>query len=66
MADLEALPPTFLIANLMKLPMMTAAERHRELVADLHADGARLSKPKVVRVSGLPAADQAGLRGHEL
>jgi hypothetical protein len=61
--DFEARPPPFLIANLMKLSMMAPAERHGELIADFHADGARLSKPKVMWVSGLPAADQAGLRG---
>ena len=55
--DFEARPPTFLIANLMKLSMMASTERHGELIAHLHADRARLSKPKVMRVSGLPAAD---------
>src|SRR5476651_2000081 len=31
---LQILPPGHFIAGLMKLPMMTAAERHGELIAD--------------------------------
>jgi hypothetical protein len=42
--DLVVCPPVQLIADLMQLPMMTAAERHGELVTDLHADGAGLGK----------------------
>jgi hypothetical protein len=34
--DLEVLPPGLLIDCAMQLPMLAAAERHGELVADLH------------------------------
>lgn len=63
--DFLGLPPGFFIAGLMQLAMMAAAERHGELIAHLHADGAGLRKAQVVRIAGLPAADEAGLRGHE-
>ena len=59
--DLEVLPPGHLIAGLMQLPVMTAAERNGELVADFKADGSGLGKPQVMRVAGLPAADETGL-----
>src|SRR5579885_2621047 len=49
----------------MQLTVMTAAERHGELVAHLQADGAGLGKAQVMRIAGLPAADQTGLRGDE-
>ena len=49
----------------MQLPMMTAAERYGELVADLETQRSGLCKPQVMRIRWLPAADQAGLRGHE-
>ena len=45
----------------MQLPMMTAAERNGELVADFEADGSGLGKPQVMRIGGLPAADETGL-----
>ena len=45
----------------MKLAMMSAAQRHRELVADLAAQCAALCKAQVVRVRGLAAANQARL-----
>ena len=48
----------------MKLPMMPAAERHYELIADLKTDGSRLSKPQMMRIARLSAADQ--LRRNEL
>ena len=46
--------------------MMAAAERHGELIADLHADGAGLGKAQVMWVGGLPAADETRLRGDKL
>ena len=45
----------------MQLPMMAAAKRHGELVADFETDGAGLGKPQMMRIGRLPAADQAGL-----
>lgn len=54
-----------LIADLMQLPMMPAAERHRELIADFETDCPGLGKPQVMRIARLPAADQAWLRSSE-
>ena len=45
----------------MQLPMMTAAERNGELVADLETDGSGLRKPQVMRIARLPAADETRL-----
>jgi len=39
--------------------MMTAAERHRELVTDFAAERRGLCKAQVMRVRWLPATDQA-------
>jgi hypothetical protein len=41
--------------------MVRAAERHRELIARLAAQRARLHKSDVMGVGGLAAAQQAGL-----
>ena len=49
----------------MKLPMMTAAEGHGELIADLETQRSRLSKSQMMWIGRLPAADQARLRGDE-
>jgi hypothetical protein len=46
--------------------MVTAAKRHRELVADLATERTRLRKPKMMRIRGLTPADQTGLGTHEL
>ena len=59
--DVEVSPPGHLIAGLMQLPVMTAAEGNGELVADFKADGSWLGKPQMMRVGRLPAADEAGL-----
>jgi hypothetical protein len=45
----------------MQLSMMAAAERNSELVANFKADGSGLRKAKMMRVAGLPAADETGL-----
>ena len=50
----------------MQLPVMAAAERHRELIADFETDCPGLGKPQVMRIAGLPAADQARLRSDKL
>ena len=55
--DFEIPPPSHFIAGLMKLPMMTAAERHGELIADLETQRSRLSKPQMMWIGRLPAAD---------
>ena len=44
--------------------MMDAAERNREFVAGLAAQGPRLHEPKMMRIGRLAAAEQAGLSGH--
>ena len=63
--DFQVVPPGHLIAGLMQLAMMTAAERYGELVADFETQRSGLRKPQVMRIGRLPAADQAGLRGDE-
>ena len=45
----------------MQLPVMTAAERDGELVADFETEGSGLGKPQVMRIGGLPPADETGL-----
>ena len=59
--DIERLPPDHLIAGLMQLPMMTAAERDGELVADFETQGSGLRKSQVMRIGRLPATDETGL-----
>ena len=54
-------PPRAFIAGLVQLPMMAAAQRHREFITDFEANGSGLCKPQVMRIGGLPAADEAGL-----
>jgi hypothetical protein len=49
----------------MQLPMMTAAERYGELVADFETQRSELGKAQMMRIGRLPAADQAGLCSHE-
>jgi hypothetical protein len=63
--DFQILPPGHFIAGLMQLPMMTAAERDGELVADFETKRSGLGKTQVMRIGRLPAADEAGLRGHK-
>ena len=45
--------------------MMTTAQRHRELVADLAPERTRLRKTQMMRIGGRAATDQAGLLHHE-
>jgi hypothetical protein len=59
--DVETFPPSDLIAGLMQLPMMAAAERDGELVTDFHAQSSRLSEAQMMRVGWLPPADQTSL-----
>lgn len=60
--DPEVLPPAHLIACLMQIAVMRAAERDSELIAHLHADCTGLCEAKVMRIGWLTAADEAGLR----
>jgi hypothetical protein len=59
--DLAIDPPCFFIGGLVQLPVMAAAERYGELVADFEAQGARLRKSKMMRVAGLSSADKTRL-----
>ena len=59
--NFKTLPPSHFIPGLMQLPMMTAAERNGELVADFETERSGLRKAQVMRIGRLPAADQAGL-----
>src|SRR5215471_8264482 len=45
----------------MDLTMMGAAERHRELIAHLATERARLRQAQMVRIRRLSTANQAGL-----
>ena len=49
----------------MQLAVVRTAQRDREFVADLEAETAGLRKPQMVRVTGLAAADEAGLFRNE-
>ena len=63
--DAASRPPIDFLAGAVQFAMMRAAQRDREFVADLEAESAGLRKPQMVGVGGLPAADEAGLFGHE-
>src|SRR5438105_257760 len=59
--DLQVAPPGPFVALPVQLVVMGAAQRHRELVAHLAAQGSRLGKFQMVSVArGLPA-NEAGL-----
>ena len=45
--------------------MMAAAERHRELIADLAAERPWLGKAQMVRIGGRATANQTGLLDDE-
>lgn len=61
--DTRRLPPFLLVACTVDGSMMGAAQRDSEFVAGLAAEGAWLHVPKMVRVRGLAAADEARLLG---
>jgi hypothetical protein len=48
----------------MQFAVMRPAKRHSELITDLEAETA-LWKAQMMRISGLPPADQAGLLGNK-
>ena len=54
-------PPVRFLAGAVQFAMVCPAQRDREFVADLLSQSARLRKTQVVRVTGLAAADEAGL-----
>lgn len=63
--DPHVVPPGGLVPGMVELAMMLTAKRDRELVADLAAEGGRLSAPEVMGIGGEPVAQQARLRGDE-
>jgi hypothetical protein len=60
------LPPSEFVTALVKLTMVTAAERHRELVAYFAPERALLSESKMVRIRRAAPASQTGLGAYEL
>ena len=59
--DLQILPPNYLVAGLMWLPMVASAERHSKLIANFKTECPRLRKTQVMRIRRLPPADQTRL-----
>src|SRR5262249_1090357 len=55
--DAGCLPPSLLIPGTVYRAVMDTAERHRELIAGLAAERARLQVAQVMRVGGLPPTD---------
>jgi hypothetical protein len=50
----------------VKLSVMGAANRDGEFVAYFAAKRTQLREPEMVRVAGLPSADEAGLQGNKV
>ena len=46
--------------------MMRAAQRHRELIADLEAEASGLREAQMMGIRWLASANHAGLRGDKL
>ena len=63
--DVGFVPPCALVTLAVKLAMMDAAQRHRELIRYPAAECARLREPKMVSLAGLPATHGARLTGNE-
>ena len=59
--DAGRVPPRLLIAGAMNGAVVDAAERHRELIAHLAAECARLRKAEVVGIAGFSRTNQAGM-----
>ena len=55
--DTDLFPPTRLITGAMHLPVMTAAERYSELIADLATKCTRLRKTQMMAIGRASAAD---------
>ena len=62
--DAPLLPPSLFIAHAVKCAMMRGAEWHHPFVADLAAQGPRLSKTQVMGMARAAATDETGLPGH--
>jgi hypothetical protein len=63
--DPQICPPGHFVAGLMQLPMMTAAERYSEFVADFKTKRSGLSKPQVMRIGRRPPTDETWLRSNK-
>ena len=64
--DAGGLPPIDLVAMPVNVPMVGAAERNGEFVADPTPHGSRLHEPQMVSVRRLPSAQEARLGRYEL
>ena len=62
--DADLRPPSGLVADPVRQPMMDPAQRNHIFVAGLAAERARLQMPQMMRVGGLAAADQTELLGN--
>ncbi|WP_249166855.1 hypothetical protein [Bradyrhizobium sp. JYMT SZCCT0428] len=58
-------PPIPFFAGAMQFAVMRPAQRYRKFVADLLAEPAGLCKTQMVWVTGLAAADKAGVASHK-
>jgi len=54
-----------LVTEPVVFPVMSSAQRHRELVADLEPHTPRLSEPQVMGIRRVSTANQARMRCHE-
>ena len=63
--DIQLDPPYAFVTAPVQLAVMRSTQRHREFVADLLCQSARLRKTQVVGVAGLAGADEAGLFRNE-
>ena len=61
--DVGSVPPCALVTLAVKLAMMDAAQRHRELIRYPAAECAWLREPKMVSLAGLPPTHGARLDG---
>ena len=57
-------PPGGFVAAAVNLAMMSPAQRHRELIADLAPQGSALREAQMMGIRRLPAANEAGLLRH--
>src|SRR5207237_10045863 len=64
--EADGLPPQRFVARAVEVAVVRAAERDRELIADLAAKGALLGEAQMMRVGRFAAAHEAGLTGHAL
>ena len=60
--DPHIVPPRRLIAAVVDLTVMFAAERNRKFVTDLAAERAHLGKAEMMRIGRTRAAKKTGLR----